>query len=122
MLDMQYYFVSRRGMMNVLYTAAGIWLSVWLFEFVKYVFRGYIVYHYGPETLIYKERGKDKLFFYFTARYKNKQCDGMDIHVPEIEKWKREMPDWAKYRKPIIVQRLKSHCRKIDNPEILDYK
>ena len=63
--------------------------------------------------VIYFEEGK-KLTFYFDRRTRT-------IFVPPTMKWEKEMPDWAKGRRPQIMERIATrlgqHWRFVDKEE-----
>ena len=94
----------------------GAWI---LWDYLRYLFRGYYIYDDRCEILIYKDRKHGSLELPIVFRYKDGKYDGSDIHVPPDKIWKREMPDWAKENKRVIVQRLKKSSP-VNNHQIVE--
>lgn len=98
-----------------------------LFFAWHYLVRGCFIYQDHGNNLGYKERGRRRLSFYIVGRYKDEiysleNYEGVEIHVPAGERWKIEMPDWAKERRKIILQRLEKDFRGRDKVYFVEYE
>lgn len=100
-----------------------LWVGVLVLFFpCQYLVLGYFICCDHAENLVYKERGRKSLNFYIIGRFNDEKCEGVDIHVLTDVGWEKEMPDWAKDRKEIIVRRLIKSFPKVDNAQVVEYK
>jgi hypothetical protein len=105
-----------------IFAGFALWIgAILLFEYLQYLRRGYFMYQDHGNNLVYKERGNGNLDFGVHLRYDDEQYGGVVVHVLSDDKWREEMPEWAKERKEIIVQRLKKDYYEVDNVQIVEY-
>ncbi len=98
-----------------------LWLGLFvLYFYVEYLRCGHFIYQDHGNNLVYKERGNGNLNFYITLRYDDEEVGGADIHVKSDDRWRKEMPDWAKERKQEIVQRLRKNSLEVDRVQFIE--